>query len=753
MWAYPHASSRHHAAARRHRSPTASSLATHGEHNGEMQMPLAIPEDHRALADVPSAMVTGRAGTAGARRILLDREKSARWWSTDGFWKEMVSTGWLGLHIDERFDGQGYGLPELTIVLEQLGRAAVAGPILPTVAVSAVIAEAGTDGQRERWLPRLVSGDVIAGIGTDGGAVVRDSAVTSAAVPALAEAGADLFLLPAGDDLVLLAAGEGVSIRTIESVNRLLAPVVGLGLNSAPVLEILPGAAGTATRILRLLAAAEAVGGLSACTEMATAYAAGREQFGRPIGSFQAVKHHCANMLVDAELATAATWDAARAVGAEAELAATMAAGHALSAYQRVALQNVQVHGGIGYTWEHDAHLYIRRATVLQAFAGDQDALRDNVIGLQREGVRRRQSVDLPEGAEQYRQAARDFRSELEAADADDHQRLWARSGYLQPHWPAPYGRAAASVEQLIIEDALDGLDKPSLGLGEWVVPTLLQHGSPEQVERLIWPSLEGDLRWCQLFSEPGAGSDAAAVATKARRVDGGWVVNGQKVWTSDAVNCQRGLATVRTDPNVRKHKGITAMIIDLADPAVRIRPLTEITGETLFNEVFFDDVFVPDRDVVGGVNDGWSVAMAAFGNERVSIGGGSVTMTAGALIDLLARHRPGDTRIAREVGALLIESYTLATLNLPQHARAVFDAGPGVEGNLAKLFGAEHAQRVAELALRIADRAILIGEEPNVVHDYLFSRCLTIAGGTSEIVRNLIAERILGLPRDPAPK
>ncbi|MGV0037125.1 acyl-CoA dehydrogenase [Mycobacterium paraffinicum] len=716
-------------------------------------MPLAITEDHRALAKVAAAMVAGRAGTAGARRILLDRDKSDRWWSTDGLWKEMVSTGWLGLHIDERFDGQGYGLPELTIVLEQLGRAAMAGPFLPTVAVSAVIAEAGTDGQRQRWLPRLVSGDVITGIGTDGGAVVRDSAVTAAAVPALAESGADLFLLPAGDDLVLLAAGEGVSVRTIESVDRLLAPVVVLGLNSAPVLEILPGAAGTATRILRLLAAAEAVGGLSACTEMATAYAAGREQFGRPIGSFQAVKHHCANMLVDTELAVAATWDAARADGAEAELAATMAAGHALTAYQRVALQNVQVHGGIGYTWEHHAHLYIRRATVLQTFAGDQDALRDKVIALQRDGVRRRQSVDLPEGAEQYRQAALDFRSELEAADADDHQRLWARSGYLQPHWPTPYGRAADSVEQLIIEDTLDGLDKPSLGLGEWVVPTLLQHGSPEQVERLIWPSLEGDLRWCQLFSEPGAGSDAAAVATKARRVDGGWVVNGQKVWTSDAVNCQRGLATVRTDPNVRKHKGITAMIIDLADPAVRIRPLTEITGETLFNEVFFDDVFVPARDVVGGVNDGWSVAMAAFGNERVSIGGGSVTMTAGALIDLLARHRPGDTGIAREVGALLIESYTLATLNLRQAARAVFDAGPGVEGNIAKLFGAEHAQRVAELALRIADRAILVGEEPDVVHDYLFSRCLTIAGGTSEIVRNLVAERILGLPRDPAPK
>ncbi|BBZ59280.1 acyl-CoA dehydrogenase FadE22 [Mycolicibacterium monacense] len=698
-------------------------------------------------------MVAGRGGVANARRILLEPETGGRWWTDDGLWKEIVSTGWLGLHVDEQFGGQGYGLPELTIVAEQLGRAAIGGPFLPTVAASAVIAEIGTDEQRQRWLPQLVSGDVVAGIGTKSDAAVQDSRVSATAVPVLAEAAADVFLLPVGDDLVLVQAGDGVSTRTIDSVDQLLQPVAVLRLDSAAVTDVFPGAGATAVRMLRLLATAEAVGGLAACTEMAAAYAATRQQFGRPIGSFQAVKHHCANMLVDTELAVAVTWDAARAGGAEADLAVTMAAGHALPAYQRVALQNVQVHGGIGYTWEHDAHLYIRRATVLQAFAGDQDALRDRVIELQSRGVRRGHSVDLPPEAEQYRQAAEDFRAELDTAGADDRQKLWARSGYLQPHWPKPYGRGADSVEQLIIEDVLQGLDKPSLGLGEWVVPTLLQHGSAEQIERLMWPSLEGEIRWCQLFSEPGAGSDAAAVATKARRVDGGWVVSGQKVWTSDAVNCQRGLATVRTDPNVPKHKGITAMVIDLADPAVQIRPLTEITGETLFNEVFFDDVFVPDRDVVGAVNAGWTVAMAAFGNERVSIGGGSVTMTADALIDLLARHRSGDTGLARDVGALLIEAYTLAALNLRQAARAVFDSGPGIEGNIAKLFGAEHAQRVAELALRIAGPALLVGEEPAVVHDYLFSRCLTIAGGTSEIVRNLVAERILGLPRDPAPK
>ncbi|MGO9100750.1 MAG: acyl-CoA dehydrogenase [Mycobacterium sp.] len=727
-------------------------------------MPLAMTGEHRALAEVAQSMVTSRSGTAGARRILLDAGgDQGRWWQNDGLWKEIVSTGWLGLHVDERFGGQGYGLPELTIVLEQLGRVAIGGPFLPTVVASAVVAEAGSDEQQQRWLPRLVSGDVVVGIGTRSDAALTDSTVSADAVATLGERAADVFLIPVGDDLVLVESGDSVHITRTDAVDQLMRPITVVGLSDTPVADVFPAAASAAARFVRLLASAEAAGGLAACTEMAVAYAATREQFGRPIGSFQAVKHHCANMLVDTELAVAVTWDAARAHGPEAELAATMAAGHVLPAYQRVALRNIQLHGGIGYTREHDAQLYVRRATVLLTFAGGPDALWDKVSELQRGGARRGQSLDLPPQAEQYRHAVREFRASLERTAAADQHRLWARSGYLEPHWPTPYGRAADSVEQLIIEQELDGLERPSLGLGEWVVPTLLQRGSPEQIERLIWPSLEGELRWCQLFSEPGAGSDAAAVSTKATRTEGGWLVTGQKVWSSDAVNCQRGLATVRTDPTAPKHKGITAMIIDLADPGVEIRPLTEITGEALFNEVFFNEVFVPDRDVVGAVNSGWSVAMATLGNERVSIGGGSVTLRAESLLDLLARHRVDNTHaLSRDVGAMLIEAYALAALNVRQAARAVLDTGatgprtssaaPGIEGNIAKLFGAEHAQRVAELAVRIAGPALLTGGEPEVVHDYLFSRCLTIAGGTSEIIRNLIAERILGLPRDPVP-
>jgi alkylation response protein AidB-like acyl-CoA dehydrogenase len=177
------------------------------------------------------------------------------------------------------------------------------------------------------------------------------------------------------------------------------------------------------------------------------------------------------------------------------------------------------------------------------------------------------------------------------------------------------------------------------------------------------------------------------------------------------------------------------------------------MTGETLFNEVFFDDVVVPDDDVVGVVNQGWTVARATLGNERVSIGGnkgGVHAMEAADLVDLAERYAPDDAAVTVDIGVAVAEGHAIAALNLRMIARALAGAGPGPEGNVSKLLSAEHAQRVAGLGLRILGAGGVAGIEPSVARDYLFTRCLTIAGGTSEIVRNLIAERILGLPRDP---
>jgi alkylation response protein AidB-like acyl-CoA dehydrogenase len=303
-----------------------------------------------------------------------------------------------------------------------------------------------------------------------------------------------------------------------------------------------------------------------------------------------------------------------------------------------------------------------------------------------------------------------------------------------------------------VIEEEFAGIDIPDIGISGWISLTISQEGTEEQQARWIDDVLRGRTNWCQLFSEPDAGSDAAAVRTAGKRVEGGWIVNGQKVWTSTAASCQWGLATVRTDPTAAKHAGVTMMAIDMSHPGVEVRPLRELNGDTLFNEVFFTDVFVPDADVVGEVGAGWKVARATLGNERFSIGGGSgsIAYRVEDLMELLDKTEGLPAYAEHEVGVILVEAHTLRLLNLRQASRALAGVRGGPEANITKLVKAEHSQRLTNLAMQLAGTAAVTGHRPEVTNEYLFSRCLTIAGGTSEIMRNTIAERLLGLPRDP---
>ncbi len=700
-------------------------------------MPLPITDDHRALAEVARSFL---AGQPAAARALLDAPAEP----VPGVWKEIAGLGWLGLHVPEEHGGEGAGLPELAVVLEELGRVVAPGPFLPTVLASAILVEAGPPALQAALLPGLVDGSRIGAVGLAGvesAGQVRDDLVLGGGL-------ADVVLLVVGDDVL-------VSERFAATVGeRLLDPTRRAATVTAEEGTRIPGAAAVARRLARALAAAEAAGSAGACLEMAVGYVKQREQFGRTVGTFQAVKHHCANLLLDAELATASAWDAQRAAAGTraAELAAAVAAARAVPAGVRAAEMAIQLHGGIGFTWEHDCHLYLRRAVTLAAFvdlAGDAAA---DTARLVRDGVARTPDLDLPEEAERYRAEARAFVASLDGLDAAARRARLVGSGYLVPHWPPPWGRDASAAEQLVIEQELRGVDVPSLGITGWNIQTISQHGTPEQAERWVGPTLRGEITWCQLFSEPGAGSDAAAIATRGVRVDGGWRVTGQKVWTTGAHQSDWGFATVRTDPTVPKHAGVTMMAIDLACPGVEVRPLRELTGEALFNEVFFDDVFVPDDCVVGEVGQGWRVARATLGNERVSIGGGGagvLPVRAKHLLPLAAAA-PDPHVAEHEVAAMIVDELAMRLLLLRQAARAVGGSDPGPEGNLSKLFSSEHAQRLTGLAMRLAGAAAVTGRNELIARSYLWARCLTIAGGTSEIARNQVAERILGLPRDP---
>ncbi|MCT1351959.1 MULTISPECIES: acyl-CoA dehydrogenase [Gordonia] len=712
-------------------------------------MALAISSEHIDLADAAVGHLA-RHGVRAAARASLDGAVEL-----ETFWSSTADLGWLGLHLPEEYGGSGYGIAELAVVLEAMGHELAPGPFLSTVVASAVIAHAGDEDLRAELLPGLADGSTTGAVGLANGLSRDADGLISGQVRAVLSAPeADLLVLSLGDDLVVLdKATAGVEVAAAEALDTTRGiGTVSLTAVAVPTNRVLRSASRAGRSVLRVLAAAEAIGGALACLEMATDYAKVREQFGRSIGSFQAVKHHCANMLIATEASIAATWDAARASDIDGIwFASAVAAAYAGPAQLGNARMNIQLHGGIGFTWEHDAHLYLRRATTVAAILTDGvDPLAD-IVDAYRAGQAQGASFDLPPEAEEFRAAARAEAQAVRSLPEGQRRDHLVDSGYLVPHWRRPWGREAGAIEQLVIEEEFEGIDLPDLGITGWVNLTIAQVGSDDQRERWIEPVLRGRDQWCQLFSEPGAGSDAAAVRTVGKKVDGGWRVTGQKVWTSVALECQWGLATVRTDPDASKHAGVSMMAIDLSSEGVQIRPLREITGEALFNEVFFDDVFVPDSDVVGEVGEGWKVARATLGNERVSIGGGSGSIDFGVaeLVKLLDGTGARDAE--HRVGEMIAEAHTLRLLNLRQAARAVIGAGPGPEANVTKLIKAEHSQRITELGIDLAGTAAVTGNTPGLTYAYLFARCLTIAGGTSEIMRNTIAERLLGLPREPS--
>ena len=445
---------------------------------------------------------------------------------------------------------------------------------------------------------------------------------------------------------------------------------------------------------------------------------------------------------------------ALRAASAVVLAPAAVAATLAIRAQVFNAQNNIQLHGGIGYTWEHDAHLYLRRARTMSALLADGNDPLAELVDATRTGLTDAVSVPVPAAAEQHRSAAAEAAARARALPESERRPFLVDSGYLVPHWPRPWGRAADVLEQLVIEEEFRGIDLPDLGITGWVTLTIAQVGTDDQRARWVEPVLRGEVLWCQLFSEPGAGSDAAAVRTSAKKVDGGWRVTGQKVWTSLAQHCQWGLATVRTDPDAPKHAGVTMMAIDMTSPGVQVNPLRGLTGDSHFNEVFLDDVFVPDTDVVGEVNKGWLVARATLGNERVSIGGGSgapTSFTISHLVELLDSV-PTETAVCHlhDAGRIIAETLTLPMLNMRRVSRAIVGAEPGPEGNVTKLLVAEQSQRLTELGMTLAGPTAVTGGNERLTNAYLGNRAMTIAGGTSEITRNTIAERILGLPRDP---
>ena len=341
-----------------------------------------------------------------------------------------------------------------------------------------------------------------------------------------------------------------------------------------------------------------------------------------------------------------------------------------------------------------------------------------------------------------------------------------ARSGLVAPHWPEPWGLAAGPAEQLELDEAMRELRVPRplnpIGIG-WAGPTLLVAGTEAQQTRWLPGLLDGSEIWCQLFSEPGAGSDLSSLSTRAARDGDEYVVNGQKVWTTLAHVAHWGILLARTDPAAEAHRGITYFVVDMRSPGVEVRPIVQMTGTHEFNEVFFTDVRVPAANVVGAEHDGWRLAKVTLGNERVSLSGEGALWgrgpTANDVLQLVRDH--GGTRDAllrQRLARLYVESEVLRLIRLRTVSARVRGLEPGPEASVRKALSDEHGQHVMAEAMHLAGTHGMCADlgpfgEPDDAgwqYGYMYARALTIGGGTSEVQRNILGEKVLGLPREP---
>ncbi|MFI5767468.1 acyl-CoA dehydrogenase [Streptomyces sp. NPDC051658] len=726
-------------------------------------MGIGITEEHRELAQAVRGWLA-RAVPPQEIRKLLDADAPDTPGLRPGYWDGLAEQGLLSIHLPEAYGGGGGRLLDLAVVLEEAGRAALPGPYLSSSLASAVLREAGPHDLVRGLADGARVGAVALGPGTLTAVEHGDGHVLDGtAPPVLSGADADLLLLPAESATGTLwfavdSATEGLIARPHRGADptRPTASIHAEGV-LVPAARLVRTDTTRVRDLAAVLLAAEACGTAARALHTAAEHAKVREQFGRPIGQFQGVKHLCADMLVRVERARALVWDAARAADEEADpdvrsMVAALAASDALDAAYGCAKDCVQILGGIGFTWEHDAHLYLRRALVARQLLGTGDTHRLRAVRLAEGGARRELALELPAGAAAHRAAAREAVAAARGLDPKAARRALAPTGYAAPHLPAPYGLDAGPVEQLAIQRELaeQGVRLSDLGIATWVVPSLIAHGTAQQQDRYLLPTLRGELLWCQLFSEPGAGSDLASLRTRAERTEEGWRINGQKVWTSAAQWADHGILLARTDPDAPKHQGIGYFLVDMKNtPGIDIRPLKEITGDSLFNEVYFDDVLLPADAVVGEPDGGWRVARNTLGNERVHMAD-QVTFDTG-LEALIARSGELDGACRARIGALAAEAHALGCIGLRTTMRQVSGLEPGAGASVRKLVQTTHQQKVAELALELLGPAGAAGEGPGerVLHGFLMSRCLTIAGGTTQVQLNVVAERILGLPRD----
>lgn len=698
-----------------------------------------------------------------------------------GWWDDLVAQGFHAVHLPAAVGGQGGTLIDVAGVIEAAAAALLPGPLLPTVISGAVALMADDSPAAATLLTELADGrtaiTVLPGHG-DLRATATDSGwrATGSSGDVLGACSAAVVLAAAHTEdggtlwFVVDPAASTVSVEACRGTDLTIdVGIVHLDEHDVTAGVVLPGIDDDAAWDAAVaLTACATAGVIRWCVGAVTAHLRIREQFGKPIGTFQALQHEAAMLLVNSELATAAAWDALRAsdeVPEQRKMAAAGAVVMAVAPAPELLLDALTMFGAIGFTWEHDLHLYWRRATSLAASTGPLTRWTRRLGELSRVHAR---DVSVKLGAVES-----DFRVRVAAVldealtlcnDGPGRQgdyehfatgpqrSLLADAGLIAPHWPPPWGVGATPLQQLIIDDEFakrSALIRPSLGIAEWILPTLLSAAPEDLQQQLIPPTQRGELAWCQLFSEPAAGSDLAALSTRAVKVDGGWRISGHKIWTSAAQHADYGALLARTDPAAAKHRGIGYFIVDMRADGVQIHPIKTADGEQHFNEVFLADVFVPDRLLLGEPTGGWNLAIATMAQERVAIGAYVNIDRAGALRDLAAAPGPHQDAVVRALGEIDAYTNAIKALGVRETIRLLDGQAAGPASSIAKVATGIMLRRTFKATLElVGPLAVVERSQPAVVEPYLRLPAELIGGGTRQIQLNIIAQIIMGLPR-----
>lgn len=787
-------------------------------------------DDQNALRNEIRKFLTKESPLTQARALLEGEGSYAQ-----GVWSGMAQLGVTCLMLPEDCGGIGLGAMEMCVVAEEVGRQLSPVPLASTMylAVQALLLSTQEhSAQRQKWLMPVSGGSIgCLAAPTDGQKPLADLPVFDGKTlkgecPLVADGmaaqwGVALARNAAGADVLVAFKVDGSVQRKALKTLDPAKPYASLSFGGT-VAEQLDGTRCAAQVLARVrnraavMLAFEQLGAADAALEMASNYAKERTAFGRAIGSYQGIKHKLANLYTNNQLARAhcyygawaLTADMALADGAP-ELAGAAAAARVSStqALSDAAQENLHTHGGMGYTWELDCHLFYRRARQQAVELGNIHAWREQVAA----ELQKRVNEPAPERAVQSTAAGQsqsdqsmDFEDTLEEAafraecrtwlqdhaeakaSADDYfgrdmtaeqrmeaARVWqgkkAAAGFGAITWPKVLGgRGGTPMQELIWRQeegqfkVPTGMFNVSLGM---VLPSVMAHASPEVLGQHVAPALGGKNLWCQLLSEPGAGSDLGMVRTRAERAtDGreGWIINGQKVWTSLAQFAQFGLVLTRTNPQAPKFEGLTTFYLDMQSPGITIRPIRQAGGESEFNEVFFENVFVPDSQMVGKPGGGWKVTLTGLMSERLAIGGVMPAelwrTTAGLLADHLFEGRPAlqDGRMRERWADLYMKEQALWLLQCRALTALSKGRQPGPEMSGAKNVAAAALQSFSYFAIDLlGERGVLaaseLGERFAMVERLWFgSAGMRIAGGTDEVVLNSIGERVLGLAPEP---